>query len=129
MANRTFDTVLNHFSFIHMPTFRIMDTAACLAFAICTVGGVRPGHQEYDMSQDSQVSRIKPVESRKKGERMDGPVPAGTDWESMYQSNFSTDTEEAKNAKEWTAGHVVRSEKTNMLVKVRGRHPFIDYEC
>jgi hypothetical protein len=47
----------------------------------------------------------------------------------MYQSNFSTDTEEAKNAKEWTAGHVVRSEKTNMLVKVRGRHPFIDYEC
>jgi hypothetical protein len=113
MASRTFHTVLNHFSFIHMPTFKLTDTAACLAFAICTVGGIRTGRQKWDniLGRGIQV---------KKGDDIDGPVPPGGTWESIYAANYQngeTD-EDIKKVEAWEGAPIVRIEKTHMLVKV-----------
>jgi hypothetical protein len=107
MAARTYYSVLNHFSFVHDPTFQLIDTAACLAFAICTVGGIRIG---------SNIRRgegkIVPVAPRLS--------PNGA-WEEVF-TNFTipADPEEAEDQRrieEWDGGQIVRHEKTNMLVK------------
>lgn len=120
MANRTFDTVLNHFSFLHGPTFKLIDTAACLAFAICTVGGIQSGKHKYDYLLD----RVDAVSHSSKSSGLDGPVPPGSTWESMYRNNFSPgglDHDDVEQVAMWQNGHIVRAEKTNMLVKV-GTH-------
>jgi len=120
MANRTFDTILNHFSFLHGPTFKLIDTAACLAFAICTVGGVRSGKHKYDYLLD-RVDAISNGNSAGGDLPLDGPVPPGNTWESMYRSNFirgGPDDEAVAHVAKWENGHIVRVEKTNMLVKV-----------
>jgi hypothetical protein len=116
MASETFHTVLDHFSFVHSPTFRIVDTAACLAFAICTVGGVRTNPtpdplMQHKGSADSPTSL--------------GEVAIPDSWEHLFENNWHNkqgqdeeDTMRRKQVDEWTAGPLVRQEKTNMLVKV-----------
>jgi hypothetical protein len=125
MANRTFDTILNHFSFLHGPTFKLIDTAACLAFAICTVGGVKSAKQDYNHFNRVGAFRNGGASSNGGGDLpLDGPVPPGNTWESMYRSNFirgGPDDDAVSHAATWENGHVVRVEKTNMLVKVSGR--------
>jgi len=118
MAERTFDTVLNHFSFVHTPTFKLTDTAACLAFAICTVGGIRTSFLYGEKQQGRGSQSRSPLLAQI---ALDGPVPPGNSWESMCLSMFNRggpDDEDVKNVEGWTNGHIVRNEKTNMLVKV-----------
>jgi len=121
MANRTFHTVLNHFSFVHIPTFRLIDTAACLAFAICTVGGIRSGKQQYDYLH--LLGRPAGKTGDTGGTRMDGPVVPGQTWEAMYQANYQgkgereDEDEDVKKVERWENGPIVRNEKSNMLVK------------
>lgn len=113
MANRTFDTVLKHFSFVHMPTFKLVDTAACLAFAICTIGGIKNG-SKGDAASAHHRMLLQHL--------LDGPVPPGQSWESMYKANYldrdggTNDADMAK-VEQWDNALVVRSEKSNMLVK------------
>lgn len=120
MANRTFDTVLNHFSFLHGPTFKLMDTAACLAFAMCTVGGVisnkhKKGRWYHNFNSSNPGSQPAALLA------LDGPVPPDGTWESMYRSNYSRggqDDDVIEPVTNWENGHIVQAEKTNMLVKV-----------
>lgn len=109
MANRTYDTVLKHFAFIHMPTFRLVDTAACLAFAICTVGGIKNGGEKDHHRMLMQ-------------HLLDGPVPPGQSWESIYKQNYidrsgGVHDSDMRNVQNWDNAPVVRNEKSNMLVK------------
>jgi hypothetical protein len=120
MALKTFNTILGHFSFVHQPTFRLMDTSACLAFAICTVGGIRTGHHQWDYLLQ-RVGTFPGGDDKK----IDGPVVPGESWESIYQRNYSGERGnesagdgDAEKVENWESGAVVRSEKTNMLVKV-----------
>lgn len=117
MASRTFHTVLNHFSFVHTPTFRLIDTAACLAFAICTVGGIRSGKQKDNHLHYATYPPA--LKATGDGSGLDGPVLPCQTWESLYKANFQGhgDEDEAKVAG-WENGPIVRNEKTNMLVKV-----------
>ena len=119
MANRTFDTILNHFSFVHLPTFSLVDTAACLAFTICTVSGVRSGTQQ---SFYPKLPRhLAHQNGRCDPKAMDGPVPPGQSWEGMYKTNYQDldeGDEEVKRVEMWESGQILRNEKTNMLVKV-----------
>jgi hypothetical protein len=168
MASRTFDTVLNHFSFVHGPTFKLTDAAACLAFAICTIGGIRNSKQKSDKLLDFYESDLMKQFGPEEG--MDGPVLPEDTWEGMYKANYSgsaggraadggrggdkaaqpgyntanvdgsrngaqgqgqaqhtgpwtkeemREAAETKLVHDWDAGHTVRNEKTNMLVKVR----------
>lgn len=122
IACRTFHTVLNHLSFVHVPTFRLVDTAGCLAFAICTVGGVRANSIKWDVALDSYA----PTSNGERPDSLDGPVPPGGTWESMYQKNYGPGSkvdagkrdEENAAVEQWRSGPVVRNEKTNMLIKV-----------
>jgi len=111
MASRTCDTVLQHFSFVHMPTFRLIDTAACLAFAICTVGGIRTTADERSPASQKRLL----VE-----QYLDGPAPPGSTWEDIYRDNYdqagSQDPITAQVGL-WKNGVIVRNEKSNMLVK------------
>lgn len=110
MAARTYYSVLNHFPFVHDPTFRLVDTAACLAFAICTVGGIRIGN--------NKKPGLLPMGISSAGS---SPVSTGVIWERVgTEYSQGTDPEEAEDRRrwqEWDAGNVVRHEKTNMLVK------------
>ncbi|KAL7419960.1 hypothetical protein Q5752_004923 [Cryptotrichosporon argae] len=105
MASKTFHTILTQFSFVHAPTFRLIDTAACLAFAICTVGGIRPG-------------RGKAVTAACAGAI---PEAAIIQWCADFEADAALLTDDVGRAKravdEWEGGQVVRQEKTNMLVK------------
>ena len=116
MACRTFHTVLDNFSFVHMPTFRLVDTAACLAFAICTVGGIKTHTAKWDFRLDSWSN----VALSEKADDIDGPVPPGGTWESIYRANYGSDHkgEESDFVDEWDGAPIVRNEKSNMLVKV-----------
>jgi hypothetical protein len=112
MASRTCDTVLQHFSFVHMPTFRLMDTAACLAFAICTVGGIRT---TADGGSPPPKTRLLMQQF------LDGPAPPGSTWEDIYHDNYVDDSgaQDPVTAQVgmWKNGVIVRNEKSNMLVK------------
>lgn len=104
MAAKTYYSVLNHFPFVHDPTFQLIDTAACLAFAICTVGGIRMGGK-------SGKSELFPND----------PLSAGGAWEGVF-TNFTIpvdeeEQEDQRRVEEWDGGQIVRHEKTNMLVK------------
>lgn len=107
MAARTYYSVLNHFPFVHTPTFQLIDTAACLAFAICTAGGIRTGLRK----NNSLTARpgTTPV------------ISAGGAWEGIVPDfNIGVDPEadeDRRRLEEWDAGQIVRHEKTNMLVK------------
>lgn len=150
MATKTYHTVLNHFSFIHQPTFRLHDTAACLAFAICTVGGIR---SSFDTEKDYNIMSALMKGMNPDGTtKMDGPVVPGATWESTYAKNYGGSmrgsgswngsqwsptgssssglagaaerelNDEKRLVEEWDAANLVRNDKTNMLVKVsRGR--------
>ncbi|WWC97388.1 hypothetical protein V866_004267 [Kwoniella sp. B9012] len=118
MACRTYHTVLNHFSFVHMPTFKLNDTAACLAFAICTVGGIRTGNTtaaDAAVLQSLGLSGITPPKA------LDGPVVPDQSWESIYAANWKKSVDDkpydSENVNNWKNGPIVRNEKTNMLVK------------
>ncbi|OCF33207.1 hypothetical protein I316_05252 [Kwoniella heveanensis BCC8398] len=117
MACRTFHTVLNHFSFLHMPTFRLTDTAACLAFAICTIGGIRT---DSFTAADDLVFQAMGISNPQK-QSLDGPVVPDQSWESLYEANWNKDKDDkqidAQKVKRWDKGTVVRAEKTGMLVK------------
>lgn len=125
MASRTFHTVLSHFSFVHQPTFRLIDTAACLAFTICTVSGIRPTAQSikfYGMLAKRPQQAVTTS-------GLDGPVPPGRTWEQMSSDGFGVYDESGEDDKlrptqddekkisQWETASVVRNEKTNMLVK------------
>ncbi|WVO17669.1 hypothetical protein L204_105366 [Cryptococcus depauperatus] len=119
MACHTFHTVLNHFSFVHFPTFTLTDTAACLAFAICTVGGIRNGGfwEKDTLLWCPTIENARPAKNA-----LDGPVIPDQSWESLYEESWQKCNEriravEAKNVANWKRGSIVRSEKTNMLVK------------
>ncbi|WRT63453.1 uncharacterized protein IL334_000358 [Kwoniella shivajii] len=118
MACRTYHTVLNHFSFVHMPTFKLNDTAACLAFAICTVGGIRTSATEADnvVLQALGMSGL-PRPAR----ALDGPVVPDQSWEQIYETNWNRSADDkkydSKKVNDWKNGPLVRNEKTNMLVK------------
>ncbi|RXK37673.1 hypothetical protein M231_05085 [Tremella mesenterica] len=118
MANRTFHTVLNHLSFVHTPTFKLIDTAACLAFAMCTVGGIRTGAQRKNYTINGQ--RVNPQTYYE--QLISGPVTPNQSWEQIYTDNYisggrdQTD-EDLKKVEEWYNAPIVRNEKTNMLVK------------
>ncbi|WVF66257.1 hypothetical protein IAT40_000997 [Kwoniella sp. CBS 6097] len=118
MACRTFHTVLNHFSFLHMPTFKLIDTAACLAFAICTVGGIRT---DSSGAADDLVLQAMGLSNSNQPKSLDGPVVPDQSWESLYEANWNKDKDDkqidAQKVKGWDKGSVVRSEKTGMLVK------------
>lgn len=147
MAAKTYHTVLNHFSFIHQPTFKLHDTAACLAFAICTVGGIRSS--SHSAQGYGSLLSMGGAGGRNADVRMDGPVVPQESWESMYVKNYSESSngsgngaiasgrsdwspgqstgspeeinelqEEKRLVEEWQGGHLVRNDKTNMLVKV-----------
>ncbi|KAK8845332.1 hypothetical protein IAR55_006045 [Kwoniella newhampshirensis] len=120
MACRTFHTVLNHFSFVHMPTFKLIDTAACLAFAICTVGGIKTN--KNITSSDDIVWTSHTEYGHPQADTLDGPVVPDQSWESLYHQNWESDptctrVEDSKRVLGWHSGTIVRSEKTNMLVK------------
>lgn len=112
MANRTCETVLQHFSFVHMPTFRLIDTAACLAFAICTVGGIRTTSpaQRTPLAQRILMQHF-----------LDGPAPPGSTWEDIYNNNYGDESGKldpiTAQVGMWKNGVIVRNEKSNMLVK------------
>ena len=129
MARRTFDTILNHFSFVHAPTFRIVDTAACLAFAICTVGGIRPSKPKWEWEYEQLMQGPPPV-NKSDPKRMDGAVQPERSWESMYKANYENpgdnEDEEIQNANKWANGTIVRNDKQNMLVKVGSDSCFSD---
>jgi hypothetical protein len=112
MANRTCDTVLQHFSFVHMPTFRLVDTAACLAFAICTVGGIRTTSDRKSPTSETRLLM---------NQFLDGPAPPGSTWEDIYRDNYDTNTDQhdpvMAQVGQWKNGVIVRNEKSNMLVK------------
>lgn len=117
MAARTYYSVLNHFSFVHDPTFQLIDTAACLAFAICTVGGLRIGANRKFDSSSTENTYNPPgqlVASSPDGWRAEGA------WEGVHP-NFAIgvdpDEEDRRRVEEWEGGQIVRHEKTNMLVK------------
>ncbi|WWC85585.1 uncharacterized protein L201_000449 [Kwoniella dendrophila CBS 6074] len=118
MACRTYHTILNHFSFVHMPTFKLNDTAACLAFAICTVGGIRTG---ATTASDNAVLAALGLSGVSQPKPLDGPVVPDQSWESIYEQNWNKANDDKKydseNVNNWRNGPVVRSEKTNMLVK------------
>ncbi|KAL1409624.1 hypothetical protein Q8F55_003619 [Vanrija albida] len=107
MAARTYYSVLNHFPFVHTPTFQLIDTAACLAFAICTAGGIRTGLRKADLV--TTRTGTTPV------------ISAGGAWEGIVPDfSIGVDPEEEEDRRrleEWDAGQIVRHEKTNMLVK------------
>ncbi|WVQ93879.1 hypothetical protein IAU59_000957 [Kwoniella sp. CBS 9459] len=119
MACRTFHTVLNHFSFLHMPTFKLIDTAACLAFAICTIGGIRT--DPSGSAADDLVLQAMGLSNSGQPKSLDGPVVPDQSWESLYAANWNKDKDDkyidAQEVKGWDKGSVVRSEKTGMLVK------------
>lgn len=112
MAARTYYSVLNHFPFVHDPTFQLIDTAACLAFAICTVGGIR-------LSKHKQVGNT--MNGDAPSTPAASPLSAGGVWEGVG-TDFKIavdpeDAEDQRRVQEWEAGQIVRHEKTNMLVK------------
>ncbi|ODN97010.1 hypothetical protein I350_07988 [Cryptococcus amylolentus CBS 6273] len=121
MACRTFHTVLNHFSFVHLPTFKLVDTAACLAFAICTVGGIKTGNASISDRFLWPAPEGNGRPSSAGAAALDGPVVPDQSWESLYEDNWYRCAEpraaEVRNVANWANGPVVRSEKTNMLVK------------
>ncbi|CAK9786262.1 hypothetical protein CC85DRAFT_308173 [Cutaneotrichosporon oleaginosum] len=113
MAARTYYSVLNHFPFVHDPTFQLIDTAACLAFAICTVGGIRLS--KANKSTSNLLIGESPAASAP------SPLSAGGVWEGVG-ADFKVaadaeDPEDQRRVLEWEAGQIVRHEKTNMLVK------------
>nr|XP_019048500.1 hypothetical protein I302_02272 [Kwoniella bestiolae CBS 10118]OCF27430.1 hypothetical protein I302_02272 [Kwoniella bestiolae CBS 10118] len=118
MACRTYHTVLNHFSFVHMPTFKLNDTAACLAFAICTVGGIKTGNTT---AADNAVLASMGLTGMIQPKALDGPVVPDQSWESIYNANWNKSHDDKKYDSEkvtnWKNGPIVRNEKTNMLVK------------
>jgi hypothetical protein len=137
MAAKTYHTVLNHFSFVHQPTFRLHDTAACLAFAICTVGGIKAS----DIENRFKAFLPSHMQATIGTGRMDGPVGPEATWESTYARNYTgqgtpnrssgwssvgavspeADAEledEKRIVEEWESADLVRNDKTNMLVKV-----------
>lgn len=146
MAAKTYHTVLNHFSFIHQPTFRLHDTAACLAFAICTVGGIRSARRQDPWNHLLPHIDQALLGGSTQGKKMDGPVVPEASWESLYESNYagrrpkvktspistglmldSMDKftpieeeldDERRMVEEWETAGLVRNDKTNMLVKV-----------
>ncbi|WVQ81012.1 hypothetical protein IAT38_003119 [Cryptococcus sp. DSM 104549] len=124
MACRTFHTVLNHFSFVHRPTFKLIDTAACLAFAICTVGGIRTGSSTHSdgLLWTNPTGGPNPNGKAPHQKALDGPVVPDQSWESLYEENWYNcqdvdKRQEAWNVVGWHSGPIVRNEKTNMLVK------------
>ena len=117
MASKTFNTVLTHFSFVHAPTFKLIDAGACLAFAICTVGGIRS-----NSSFNEIPSGRAPVNGQLFIDKMfHGPVPVEGSWEDIFQANFAPigDQEDAdkREVQQWRNAPIVRNEKTSMLVK------------
>lgn len=117
MAARTYYSVLNHFAFVHEPTFQLIDTAACLAFAICTVGGIRTGQRKGDLPHTFLAlgslnnSNYTSPPSTLSAEAWDGvstKYAVGSEQE---------DREDKLRVEEWEGGQIVRHEKTNMLVK------------
>lgn len=110
MAARTYYTVLNHCSFVHEPTFQLIDTAACLAFAICTVGGIRPSGRNLALAAANKPStQDRLLDSAWEGVFNDyGNFGVGVDPE---------EEEDRRRVEEWEGGQIVRHEKTNMLVK------------
>ena len=94
----------------------MVDTAACLAFAICTVGGVRADDGKWDVAKQKYVRDL-----GAKMDEIDGPVPPGGSWESLYRQNYQSSfaDEDVAKVSSWDSSSVVRNEKTNMLVKVR----------
>ena len=119
MASRTFHTVLGHFSMVHLPTFRLIDTAACLAFAICTVGGMKSSKPKWAAILKGQSSRFNWPDSPL--DEIDGPLPPGQGWQSIYATNYARggfDDADMKRVEEWGTADVVRNEKSGMLVKV-----------
>lgn len=110
MAARTYYTVLNHCSFVHEPTFQLIDTAACLAFAICTVGGIRPSGRNLALAAATKsTAQDRLLDSAWEGVFNDyGNFGVGVDPE---------EEEDRRRVEEWEGGQIVRHEKTNMLVK------------
>jgi hypothetical protein len=88
MAKQATTQILNRVPIVHLPTLNMEDLAACLSFAICTIGSVRVGPSN---------GLIEP----RRGELQD-PDP---------------NSEEQKEMESWKSGHTVRQEKTHMLVK------------
>ncbi|BEJ11934.1 hypothetical protein CspHIS471_0203940 [Cutaneotrichosporon sp. HIS471] len=113
MAARTYYSVLNHFPFVHDPTFQLIDTASCLAFAICTVGGIRLSRT--NKSTSNLLMGDTPAANAP------SPMSAGGVWEGVGTDfKVAADTEDPEDQRrvlEWEAGQIVRHEKTNMLVK------------
>ncbi|WVO23677.1 uncharacterized protein IAS62_005032 [Cryptococcus decagattii] len=119
MAYRTFHTVLNHFSFVHLPTFRLIDTSPCLAFAICTIGGIRTAnssiYDHYLWEPPAGNGRSDP----RKATTLDGPVvpiKAGKVY-TRKAGITKTDLSESMKSQAGKNALTVRNEKIDMLVK------------
>lgn len=101
MAKQATSQILTRVPVVHLPTLNMQDVAACLAFAICTIGSVRVGPRAGDLPEASWLEQ-----------GMTEPVP-GEPGEAAPPGS-----EEQKEMEGWKAGQVVRHEKTHMLVKV-----------
>ncbi|WWC57889.1 uncharacterized protein I303_100424 [Kwoniella dejecticola CBS 10117] len=101
-----------------MPTFKLNDTAACLAFAICTVGGIRNGSTT---AADNAVLQSLGLSGLVPPKALDGPVVPDQSWESIYENNWNRRNDDkaldSEKVTAWKNGPLVRNEKTNMLVK------------
>ncbi|WVQ91314.1 hypothetical protein IAS59_005112 [Cryptococcus gattii] len=119
MAYRTFHTVLNHFPFVHLPTFRLIDISPCLAFAICTIGGIRTAnssiYDHYLWEPPAGNGRSDP----RKATTLDGPVVPNQSWESLYEKNWYHENGSVRvhEVPSWKNALTVRNEKNDMLVK------------
>lgn len=119
MAYRTFHTVLDHFSFVHLPTFRLIDISPCLAFAICTIGGIRTAnssiYDHYLWELPAGNGRSDPRQAT----ILDGPVVPNQSWESLYEKNWYHENGSVRvnEVPSWKSALTVRNEKIDMLVK------------
>jgi hypothetical protein len=112
-ADHTFDVMIPHMLFSHMPLFRLESTSPALAFAFCIIGGVlmsEPAHHRArgDVASIANGSRSEQAESQP-------PALSSSSAESSAGSDriILGDT--------WDAAPTVRDEVMAHLVKVRDR--------
>lgn len=90
MAKQATTQILTRVPIVHLPTLNMQDLAACLSFAICTIGSVRVG-----------------------------PIGNGSVEPPRGELQYpDPNSEEQKEMESWKSGQTVRQEKTHMLVKV-----------
>jgi hypothetical protein len=110
-ADHTFDLIIPHMLFSHMPLFRLESTSPALAFAFCIIGGVlmsEPAHHRLrsEVAATANGSRSEHAESQPPALPSS---PAGS----------STGSDCEMTGEIWDAAPTVRDEVMTHLIKVR----------